>query len=72
VDVFDSCEHECGLGKFADSAGANGDALEGSPAACEQGEAAFAEAAARAQQRVVGLVVRGEVMPVGGQLWRFA
>ena len=43
MDVLDSCEHECGLGKFADSAGADGDALEGSPAASEQGEAAFAE-----------------------------
>ena len=46
------------------------DALEGSPAASEQGEAAFTEAAGRAQQRVVGLVVRGEVMPVGGLLDR--
>jgi hypothetical protein len=58
------------LGEFADAAGADGDALEGSPAAGEQGEAAFAEAAGRAQQGVVGLVVRGEDLPVGGLLDR--
>ena len=70
MDVLDSGEHECGLGEFADAAGADGDALEGSPAAGEQGEAAFAEAAGRAQQGVVGLVVRGEDLPVGGLLDR--
>jgi hypothetical protein len=37
-------EDECGFDDVADSAGAGGDVVEGSPAA-EEGEAAFAEAA---------------------------
>ena len=39
--------------------------MEGPPTAGEQGEATFAEAAGRAQQGVVGLVVRGEALPSG-------
>ncbi len=70
MDILNSGEHERGLGEFADAAGADGDPLECSPAAGEQGEAAFAEAAGRAQQGVVGLVVQGEDLPVGGLLDR--
>ena len=43
--VFEMDEDECGFGDVADSAGAEGDVLEGAPALGEQGEAAFAEAA---------------------------
>ncbi len=68
MDILNSGEHERGPGEFTDTAGADGDPLKCSPAAGEQGEAAFAEAASRAQQRVVGLVVRGEDLPVVPQL----
>ena len=44
--------------------------MEGPPTAGEQGEATFAEAAGRAQQGVVGLVVRGEALPSSGLLDR--
>jgi hypothetical protein len=70
LDVLDCCEHKRGLGEFADAAGADGDALEGAPAAGEQGEAGFTDAANRAQQRVVGLAVRGEDLPTAGLLDR--
>ena len=66
MDILNSCEHECSLGEFTNAAGADGDALEGSPAAGEQCEAAFAEAAGGPVQGVVGLVVRAEALPVGG------
>ena len=64
--VFELCEYKCGLGEFADAAGADGDPLECSPAAGEQREAAFAEAAGGAVQGVVGLGVGGEDLPVSG------
>ena len=64
--VFEPCEHKCGLGEFAEAAGADGDPLECSPAAGEQREAAFAEAAGGAVQGVVGLVVRGEGLSADG------
>ena len=51
------------MGEFTDAAGAHGDVLECSPATGEQGEAAFTAAAGRAQQGVVGLVVRREDLP---------
>ena len=63
-------EDECGFGEFADAARAYGDPLKDAPAAGEQGESAFAAAAGRAQQRVVGLVVRGEDLAAGGLLDR--
>ena len=68
--VFELCEYECGLGEFADAAGAYGDPLECSPAAGEQREAAFAEAAGGPVEGVVGLVVGGEDLPAGGLLDR--
>src|SRR5512143_2221552 len=68
--ILDSGEHERGLGEFADPAGADGDPLEGSPTAGEQGEATFTETAGGAQQRVVSLVVRGEDLAAGGLLDR--
>ena len=47
-------EHEGGFRELADAPGAGGDVLQDTPAADEQGEAAFAEGAHRAQQLVVG------------------
>jgi transposase len=70
LNILDSCEHERGLGELADPAGADGDPLEGSPALGEQREAAFTAAAGGAVQGVIGLVVRGEDLPVGGLLDR--
>jgi hypothetical protein len=43
--VFEVGEYQGGFGDGADSVGAGGDVLEGAPAADEQGEAPFAEAA---------------------------
>src|SRR6185437_15328882 len=51
VGRYDSCEHECGLGEFANSAGADGDPLEGSPATGEQREATFRGAGPRGAGR---------------------
>jgi len=62
-------EAECGSGYLADLAGADGDMLECSPAAGEQGEPAFAETAQRAQQHV-GAGVDVEFGAVGGLLDR--
>ena len=45
VAVFEVGEHECGARDSADFGGTQGDVLQGAPAAGEQGEAAFAEAA---------------------------
>ena len=43
--MFEVGEDECGFGDVADSAWAGGGVVDGSPAAGEEGEAAFAEAA---------------------------
>lgn len=61
-------ERRCDV--VADPAGAGGDSAQRSAAAGEQGEAAFAQASCRAQQGVVGLVVRGECLSVAGLLDR--
>lgn len=61
-------EDECGAGDVADFAGAGGDVLEDAPAAFEQGEPAFAEAAQAAVEAVVGAVVDAEGLAVGGVL----
>lgn len=53
-------------GDVADSAGAEGEVLEGSPAVFEQGESAFAEAAEGSQEFVVGAVVRAEGLAFAG------
>ena len=58
------------MGDLADSAGADGDPPKGSPAAGEQGEAAFPAAAGGPVQDVVGLVVRSEDLAAGGLLDR--
>src|SRR5260370_41141626 len=50
--VLELDEDEGGLGDVADFSWAEHDALEGPPALGQQGEAAFAQAAQRAQQRV--------------------
>jgi len=47
-------EDERGAGDVADFAGAGGDVLEGAPAAGEQGEPAFAEAAQGTLESVAG------------------
>ena len=54
------------MDEFADSTGADGDPLQGSPAAGQQRETALAEAAGRPVQGVVGLVVRREDLCAGG------
>lgn len=57
-----------GLDDGADFAGTGGDAVQGAPPLCEQGEAAFAEAAEPAQECVVGAVVGVEALGAG---WLF-
>ena len=59
---------ECkrGPGDVADLAGAGGDVLEGAPAAGEQRESAFAQAAQGAEQRVASTGIDIEVTPVRG------
>lgn len=64
--MFEVSENECGFDDVADSAGAGGDALEGALALCEQGEAAFSQAAQGAQERVAGAGVEVEGPTVGG------
>jgi hypothetical protein len=59
-------EYECGFDDVADLAGAGGDVVEGSPAAGEDGEAAFADAAQAAQESVAGAVVDVEDPVTGG------
>jgi hypothetical protein len=51
---------------LADTARAGGDVLQETPAAHEQGEAAFTEGAHGPQQLVVGAVVHSQAAPVGG------
>ena len=59
-------EDERGAGDVADLAGAGGDVLQGAPAAGEQGEPAFAEAAQRAENRVAGACADIEFPPICG------
>ena len=59
-------EDQGGPGDIADLARAGGDVLEGPPAASEQGESAFAQAAQRAEQCVAGAGIDIEVPPVCG------
>ena len=54
-----------GSGDVADLAGAGGDVLEGAPAAREQGEPAFPQAAQRAEQGVAGAGIDIEVLSAG-------
>ena len=58
-------EDERGAGDIADFARAGGDVLEGAPAAGEQDEPAFAQAAQRALKGVAGAGVDVEFPPVG-------
>ncbi len=59
-------EDERGSRDAADLAGAGGDVLEGAPTAGEQREAAFAQAAQRAQEGVAGARADIEVASVCG------
>ena len=61
-------EYERGADDVADAAWAGGGVAQAAPAAGEDGEAAFAEAAQRSQEGVVGAVVDGQLPPVGGFL----
>src|SRR3954469_186150 len=70
VPVFELGEDECGADDLADVAGTGGGVAQAVPAAGEDGETAFAEAAQRSQERVVGAVVDGELPAVGGLLDR--
>jgi hypothetical protein len=54
-----------GAGDGADFAGAGNDVLGGAPAACEQGEPAFPEAAQGTLDGVAGPAVNVEVLPAG-------
>src|SRR5689334_7258201 len=63
-------EHEGRLCDVSDPLWAGGDVLQDAPASDQQGESAFAEAAQRAQQRVVGAGVDVEAAVVGGLLDR--
>lgn len=66
--MFEVHEHQCGADEIADSAGAERGVLEGGPSFGEEGEAAFAEAAKRALQGVVGAIVDAERVVAGGLL----
>ncbi|MFS1304014.1 hypothetical protein [Streptosporangium longisporum] len=68
MSVFELGEYECTFGDVADFAWARGDVVEDAPAACKEGEAAFAEAAERPQEQVVGTVADAEWAAVGGLL----
>lgn len=57
-------EDERGPGDVADLAGAGGDVPQGPPAAGEQGESPFAEAAQRALDGVAGAGVDIQVPPI--------
>ena len=61
-------EDECGAGDVADLAGAGGDVLEGAPAAGEQGEPAFSQAAQGALDCVAGAGIDVE-FPRAGRLF---
>ena len=68
VAIFEMGQDQGGAGDVAGLAGAGGDVLEGAPAAGDQGEPAFAQAAQRAEQGVVGAGIDIEVLPAGGCL----
>src|SRR2546422_11731560 len=59
-------EDECGADDVTDFAGAGGEVPQDSPAAGEQSEAAFAQAAKGTQQHVVGAGVDVEDLAAGG------
>jgi hypothetical protein len=61
-------EDERGAGDVAGLAGAGGDVLQGAPAAGEQRESAFAQAAQRALEGVAGASADIELSPVCGLL----
>src|SRR5215218_5145992 len=63
-------QNEGGSDEVAGSAGAEGDVFESGPAFGEESESAFADAAQRAQEGVVGAVVEMELVAVGGLLER--
>ena len=59
-------EDEGGAGDVAGFAGAGGDVAQGAPAAGEQGEPAFSQAAQRALDGVAGSGIDIEVLPDRG------
>src|SRR6266496_1286805 len=59
-------EYECGFDDGADLAWAGGDVTECAPAADEECEGAFAQAAQSAEEGVVGAVVEVEFLVAGG------
>src|SRR5215471_2296466 len=61
-------EDECGAGYVADFAGAGGDVLQGAPAAGEQGEPAFAQAAQGPLDGVAGAGIDVQFTTAGGLL----
>ena len=67
VAVLEMRQDERGAGDVTDLAGARGDGLHGAPAAGDQGERAFAEAAQRAEQGVAGTGTDIGVLPAGRQ-----
>jgi hypothetical protein len=56
-------QDERGAGDVTDLAGAGGDVLEGAPAASEQGESSFAQAAQGAEQRIAGAGIDVQLAP---------
>jgi hypothetical protein len=70
--VLEVGEDEGGAGDVADFAGAGGDVPQGAPAAGEQGEPAFAQAAQRALDGVAGAGIDVQFPPIGGLLNRKA
>lgn len=63
--VLDLCEDECCFHDVSDTAGIDGDVLEGVPAFLEEGEAAFSLVAQAAQQNVAGFGVDVELAVAG-------
>ena len=59
-------EDEGGAGDVADFAGAGGDVLQGAPAAGEQGEPAFAQAAQGTLDGIAGPGIDIELPPASG------
>lgn len=68
--MFELGEYPCGGDDVADSGWAGGDALQGTPAGGQQGEAAFPEGALATLKGVVGQVVDREDVPVARLLVR--
>jgi hypothetical protein len=63
--VFEVGEHECGFDDVTDLAGAGGEVAQCAPAAGQECEPAFAQAAQPAQQGVVGAAVDAEPLHHG-------